>query len=235
MLRINGVSASYGPVRALEDVSVEVPEGGIVALLGANGAGKTTTLKAASGLMRPTVGTVEFNGRRIERRPAEALVSMGISHVPEGRALFAELSVRENLLLGAYTRKDRKGVEEDLERVSGYFPVLGQRPKMAAGLLSGGEQQQLAIARGLMSRPRLLLLDEPSLGLAPLVVREIFGIIERINREEGVTILLVEQDAALALKVASYGYVLEAGKVVVEGKAAELRENEAVRRSYLGY
>lgn len=235
MLKISAISASYGPVKALEDVSVEVPEGAIVTLLGANGAGKTTTLRVASGLLRPAGGTVEFRGRRTERRPAAALVSMGISHVPEGRQLFTEMSVTENLMLGGYTRRDRANVRRDAERIAEYFPVLQERSAQAAGLLSGGEQQQLAIARGMMSRPRLLLLDEPSLGLAPLVVRGIFEIIQRINKEDGVTILLVEQDAALALSVASYGYVLEAGRVVVEGDSAKLKGDEAVRRSYLGY
>jgi branched-chain amino acid transport system ATP-binding protein len=235
MLKISGISASYGPIKALEDVSVEVPEGTIVTLLGANGAGKTTTLRVASGLLRPASGTVEFRGRRTERRPAASLVSMGMSHVPEGRQLFTEMSVTENLMLGGYSRRDRAGVRRDAERMAEYFPVLRERSGQAAGLLSGGEQQQLAIARGLMSKPRLLLLDEPSLGLAPLVVRGIFEIIQRINKEEGVTILLVEQDAALALGVASYGYVLEAGRVVVAGESAKLQGDEAVRRSYLGY
>jgi len=235
MLRLSEVSASYGPVNALEGVSINVPEGTIVTLLGANGAGKSTVLRCASGLLRPSGGTVEFRGRQIQRRPSEAIVSMGIAHVPEGRELFAELTVEENLLLGAYSRRDKKGVRQDIGRMEEYFPVLRQRSTQAAGLLSGGEQQQLALARGLMSRPRLMLLDEPSLGLAPLVVRGIFEIIQRINKEDGVTILLVEQDAGLALGVASYGYVMEAGRIALKGDAERLRSDDSIRRSYLGY
>jgi len=235
MLKISGLQASYGQVLALESVSLEVPQGSIVTLLGANGAGKTTTLRVVSGLLRSQSGTVEFMGRRIDRRPPEMLVSMGISHVPEGRQLFSEMSVMENLLLGAYSRADKAGVLADVDQMFLYFPILKERREQSAGSLSGGEQQQLAIARGLMSRPRLLLLDEPSLGLAPLIVRGIFEIITRINREQGVTILLVEQDASLALSVASYGYVLETGRVVMADESAKLREDENVRRSYLGY
>ncbi len=235
MLRLSEVSASYGPVNALEGVSINVPEGTIVTLLGANGAGKSTVLRCASGLLRPSGGTVEFRGRQIQRRPSEAIVSMGIAHVPEGRELFAELTVEENLLLGAYSRRDKKGVRQDIGRMEEYFPVLRQRSTQAAGLLSGGEQQQLALARGLMSRPRLMLLDEPSLGLAPLVVRGIFEIIQRINKADGVTILLVEQDAGLALGVASYGYVMEAGRIALKGDAERLRSDDSIRRSYLGY
>ncbi len=234
MLKVSGIRASYGPVLALHDVSLEVEEGSIVTILGSNGAGKTSTLRVISGLLRASAGTVEFRGRRINRRPPDAIVSMGISHVPEGRELFTELSVQENLMLGAYTRRDR-AVKTDLERVLEYFPILAERRRQFAGSLSGGEQQQLAIARGLMSRPRLLLMDEPSLGLAPLVVQEIFRIIATINREERVTILLVEQDAELALSLAKYGYVLETGRVVIADEAARLREDESVRRSYLGY
>jgi len=235
MLKISGVSASYGPVRALTDVSLAVPDGAIVTLLGSNGAGKTTTLRVISGLLRPTGGSVEFMGRRIDRRAPESIVSMGISHVPEGRQLFVEMSVLDNLQLGAYTRRDRAGVEKDIQRMMEFFPILGQRRQAHAGLLSGGEQQQLAIARGLMSRPRLLLLDEPSLGLAPLIIRGIFEHIQRINREDGVTVLLVEQDAMLALRLATYGYVLETGRVAISAASAALREDETVRRSYLGY
>lgn len=234
MLKVSGIRASYGPVLALHDVSLEVEEGSIVTILGSNGAGKTSTLRVISGLLRASAGTVEFRGRRINRRPPDAIVSMGISHVPEGRELFTELSVQENLMLGAYTRRDR-AVKTDLDRVLEYFPILAERRRQFAGSLSGGEQQQLAIARGLMSRPRLLLMDEPSLGLAPLVVQEIFRIIATINREERVTILLVEQDAELALSLAKYGYVLETGRVVIADEAARLREDESVRRSYLGY
>ncbi len=235
MLKVRDLHAAYGPILALEGISIDVPEGGIVTLLGSNGAGKTTTLKVISGLLRPLSGTIEFMGKPIHRRSAEDIVSMGISHVPEGRQLFVELSVMENLRLGAYTRNDKAAVKTDLERVMGYFPILAERREQKAGSLSGGEQQQLAIARALMSRPRLLLLDEPSLGLAPLVVRGIFQIIKTINREEGVTILLVEQDATLALNAAAFGYVLETGRVVIADESARLREDENVRRSYLGY
>ena len=234
MLKVSGIRASYGPVLALHDVSLEVEEGSIVTILGSNGAGKTSTLRVISGLLRASAGTVEFRGRRIDRRPPNAIVSMGISHVPEGRELFTELSVEENLTLGAYTRRDGN-VKRDLERMLEYFPILAERRRQFAGSLSGGEQQQLAIARGLMSRPRLLLMDEPSLGLGPLVVQEIFRIIATINREERVTILLVEQDAELALSLAKYGYVLETGRVVIADESAKLREDESVRRSYLGY
>ena len=235
MLKVSGVSASYGPVLALSDVSLEVGEGQIITLLGANGAGKTSTLRVISGLLRASGGAVEFQGRRIDRRSPEAIVSLGISHVPEGRQLFTELTVMENLRLGAYVRRDTNGIKRDLERVCQYFPILAQRSQQPANSLSGGEQQMLAIARGLMSRPRLLLLDEPSLGLAPLVVREIFRIVKTINQEEHVTILLVEQNASLALSIAERGYVLETGRVVLADKSSRLKENETVRRSYLGY
>ena len=235
MLKVNSVSAAYGPIRALHDVSLEVSEGQIVALLGANGAGKISTLRVISGLLRPSEGSVEFLAEPIHRRPPEAIVAMGISHVPEGRELFAELTVLENLELGAYTRHDRNGIRRDIDRVCEYFPILAERRKQPAGSLSGGEQQMLAIARGLMSRPKLLLLDEPSLGLAPLLVKEIFEIIETINREEKVTILLVEQNANMALSIAAYAYVLETGRIALADTGHSLRANEAVRRSYLGY
>ncbi len=235
MLKISGVRAAYGPVQALDSVSLSVPEGAIVTLLGSNGAGKTTTLRVISGLVRPAAGTVEFMGRRIDRRPPEWIVRAGVSHVPEGRQLFADMTVLENLALGAHTRRDRKSVRADMERMFAYFPILEERRTQVAGALSGGEQQQLAIARGLMSRPRLLLLDEPSLGLAPRVIRGIFEIIQQVNKDEGVTILLVEQDASLALSLAGYGYVLETGRVVMADESARLREDEGVRRSYLGY
>ncbi len=235
MLTLKGIRASYGPVAALHDVTIEVSEGQIVALLGSNGAGKTSTLRVVSGLLRPNAGAVHFLGRRIDRRSPESIVSLGISHVPEGRQLFTELTVYENLMLGAYTRRDRQQISADLERAYGYFPILAQRRGQPAGSLSGGEQQQLAIARALMSRPRLLLLDEPSLGLAPLIVREIFEIIQTINREQHVTILLVEQDASLALAVAQHGYVLETGRLVISESSERLREDENLRRSYLGY
>lgn len=234
MLKLNEVSVSYGPVLALRDVSLEVGEGQIVALLGANGAGKSTTLRVISGVLHPSGGSVEFQGKRIDRRSPESIVSLGLSHVPEGRELFADLTVQENLMLGAYTRRDSSGVKRDLDRICEYFPILADRRRQHAGSLSGGEQQMLAIGRGLMSRPRLLLLDEPSLGLAPLIVKEIFRIIQVINQEDKVTVLLVEQNASLSLSIAQYGYVLETGRVVLEDSAEHLRGNEAVRRSYLG-
>ncbi len=235
MLKVNDVSASYGAIQALRGVSLEVSEGQIVALLGANGAGKSTTLKVISGIIRPSGGSVEFQGRPIHRRSPETIVSMGISHVPEGRQLFTELTVEENLRLGAHTRRDRDGIKRDMDLVYQYFPLLAERQKQPAGSLSGGEQQMLAIGRGLMARPKLLLLDEPSLGLGPTLVQEIFQMIKTISREEGLTVLLVEQNATMALSVSRYGYVLETGRIVLEADAAELRENETVRRSYLGY
>ncbi len=235
MLTVNGVTAAYGPVVALRDISIEVQEGEVVAVLGANGAGKTTLLRVMSGLLRPSSGSVEFQGRRIDRYSPEDIVSLGVCHVPEGRELFTGLTVLENLHLGAYIRRDRHGIRRDLDRVFQYFPVLAKRREQSAGSLSGGEQQMLAIARGLMARPKLLLLDEPSLGLAPLVTREIFSIIQTINRQEKVTILLVEQNARLALGVADRGYVLEVGRVALVDTSVNLRANENVRRSYLGY
>ena len=235
MLKVSSISAAYGPIRALHDVSLEVGEGQIVALLGANGAGKSSTLRVISGLLRPSDGSVAFLGEPIHHRSPESIVAMGISHVPEGRELFAELTVLENLELGAYTRRDRDGIRRDIDRVCEYFPILAERREQHASSLSGGEQQMLAIARGLMSRPKLLLLDEPSLGLAPLIVKEIFKIIETINREEKVTILLVEQNANMALSIAAYAYVLETGRIALADTGPSLRENEAVRRSYLGY
>ena len=235
MLKVSSVSAAYGPIRALHDVSLEVREGQIVTLLGANGAGKSSTLRVISGVVRPSSGSVEFLGQRLDHRSPERIVAMGISHVPEGRELFPELTVAENLSLGAYTRRDRDGIRQDVDRVYEYFPILAQRRQQHASSLSGGEQQMLAIGRGLMSRPRLLLLDEPSLGLAPLLVKEIFQIIHTINREEKMTILLVEQNASMALSIAAYAYVLETGRVVLADTAPALRGNETVRRSYLGY
>jgi branched-chain amino acid transport system ATP-binding protein len=235
LLNVQDLHASYGPVLALQGVSLHVPEGGVIAVLGPNGAGKSSTLRAISGLLRPSSGTIEFAGQRIDRLSPEAIVRLGISQVPEGRQTFSELTVRENLMIGAYSRRDGAGVKQDLDRVFSYFPVLAERTKQTAGLLSGGEQQMLAIGRALMARPRLLLLDEPSMGLAPLLVREIFSIIETINKEERLTIVVVEQDANLALHIAQHGYVLEAGAVVLDDAAARLRANEAVRRAYLGY
>ncbi len=235
MLSLRDVEASYGPVEALRGVSIDVPSGSIVAVLGANGAGKSSTLRAISGLLRPARGHIEFDGRRIDRLAPEKIVQFGVSQVPEGRQIFSEMTVMENLRLGAYTRREGSGVRADLDRVFSYFPVLGERRKQQAGLLSGGEQQMLAIGRALMARPRLLLLDELSLGLAPLLVRDIFRIVKAINEADGLTILLVEQDAKAALDIAERGYVLETGRVVLEDSAVRLRENEAVRRSYLGY
>jgi branched-chain amino acid transport system ATP-binding protein len=235
VLRVVDIHVAYGPILALHGVSLEVPEGGIVTLLGPNGAGKSTTLRTISGLMHPTSGTIEFEGKRTDRLAAEQVVSLGISQVPENRQLFAELTVMENLRLGAWGRHDRNSMRSDFEQVFEYFPILQQRQKQVAGTLSGGEQQMLAIGRGLMARPRLLMLDEPSLGLAPLVTREIFEIIKKINDEQKVTILLVEQNANLSLEIAQYGYVLETGRVVLGDTSANLRRSESVRQSYLGY
>ena len=235
MLQVKEIAAAYGPIKALHDVSLEVPEGSIIAVLGANGAGKTSTLRAISGLLRPSDGSIEFEGQRIDHLAPEEIVSRGIVQVPEGRELFVELTVLENLRLGAYARRDRDGVKKDLQQVFDYFPILAERKNQMAGTLSGGEQQMLAIARGLMARPRLLLLDEPSLGLAPKVTREIFEIIQTINQEGRVSILLVEQNANLALSIAEHGYVLETGRIVLSDSGQNLRQDEAVRRSYLGY
>jgi branched-chain amino acid transport system ATP-binding protein len=241
LLSLRAVHAAYGPVLALRGVSLDVPAGAIVAVLGANGAGKTSTLRAVSGVLRPTHGAhpqcciIEFQGERIDRASPERIVRLGISQVPEGRQLFTELTVLENLRLGAYARGNGGEVRRDLDRVLSYFPVLGERRRQQAGLLSGGEQQMLAIGRALMAKPRVLLLDEPSLGLAPMLVREIFRIIKAINEQEQLTILVVEQNANMSLDIARHGYVLETGRVVLDDSAAHLRQNESVRRSYLGY
>ena len=235
LLSLNDVHASYGPVQALRGISLVVAEGGIVSVLGPNGAGKSSTLRAISGLLRVTSGTVEFDGQRIDHMSPERIVQLGISQVPEGRQIFGELTVRENLMLGAWTRRDRENVSRDIDRICSYFPVLGERQTQRASLLSGGEQQMLAIGRALMAKPRLLLLDEPSLGLAPLLVRELFGIIASISEKEGLTILVVEQDVNLALGIAQYGYLLETGTVALDDSAEHLLGNEQVRRSYLGY
>ena len=235
MLRVNNLRAQYGPVVALRDVSLEVPDGKVITVLGANGAGKSTLLRAVSGLVQPSAGTVEYEGRPIQGLAAEKIVRLGISQVPEGRQIFTQMSVIENLRLGAYVRRDRAGVAADFDRIYGYFPVLARRRDQVAGTLSGGEQQMLAIGRALMARPKLLLLDEPSLGLAPLIVRDIFGNIRAISEQEKLTVLVVEQDASAALGIADYAYVLETGRVALSDTAAGLRENEAVRRSYLGY
>jgi branched-chain amino acid transport system ATP-binding protein len=234
LLELEDVRARYGPVQALLGVSLTVGEGEAVTVLGANGAGKTTTLRAISGTVRRS-GRIAFAGRSIVGRAPEAVARAGIAHVPEGRGTLTELSVRENLRVGAYVRRDRNAVAEDERRVLGYFPQLADRARQRAGTLSGGEQQMLALARALMLRPRLLLLDEPSLGLAPLVVAEIFRIVRELNEEEGLAVLVVEQNAALALEASSRAYVLEVGRVAVEGPSADLRRDESVRRSYLGY
>jgi branched-chain amino acid transport system ATP-binding protein len=233
LLKLEGVSTYYGPIQALKEVTLEVEEGAIVAVLGANGAGKTTLMNTISGLVHPRAGEITFQGRRIDRLPAERIVRLGISLVPEGRQLFPDLTVWENLRMGAFIQRDHRGIKESLERVFAHFPVLRERRGQLAGTLSGGEQQMLAIARGLMARPRLLLLDEPSLGLSPVLVRELFRIIRELNRE-GTTLLLAEQNAHMALTTAMRGYILETGRLALSGPAAELRANERVRQLYLG-
>ncbi len=234
LLEVEKLEAFYGPVRALHGISFSIPTGGITTILGANGAGKTTTLRAVCGIVK-TTGTIVFDGERIDGKATEDIARRGIGHVPEGRGTFVELSVEENLRLGAYTRRDKAGVAHDFERVYEHFPVLKERSDQQAGTLSGGEQQMLAIARALMLRPRLLVMDEPSFGLAPLIVEDIFRIMRTINKEDGVAILLVEQNASMALDLASYAYLLETGKVVMHESAEALQRDESVRRSYLGY
>ena len=234
LLSIENASVHYQKVAALKGVSLEVDERSIVTIIGANGAGKSTTLRAISGLARLSGGSISFAGERIDGRPPEAVVAMGIGHVPEGRRVFPELTVYENLMTGAFLRTDRTGIDADLEEVYEHFPRLKERRSQWAKTLSGGEQQMLAIGRALMGRPKLLLLDEPSMGLAPLLVQEIGRMIAALNRERGVPVVLVEQNAALALELARYAYVLETGAVALEGPAAELRTNDHVRRAYLG-
>ena len=234
LLEVKALKAFYGQTQAIYDVGFDIPEGGITTLLGANGAGKTTTLRAICNMVR-TEGTVRFAGKDVVGMPTEEIVRLRIAHVPEGRGTFTALTVDENLRIAAYTRKDKAGVKEELERVFGYFPRLKERIQQQAGTLSGGEQQMLAIARALMLKPRLMLLDEPSFGLAPLIVVEIFRIMKRINEEEQVSMLLVEQNAALALDLASHAYVLETGKVVMSGPSEVIKNDENVRKSYLGY
>lgn len=234
MLTLNGLETFYGHIQALHGISLEVPEGRIVTLLGANGAGKTTTLKTISGLTPPTRGTVEFLGRRLDRLAPEKIVRLGISHVPEGREVFQELTVTENLKMGAYTRRDTREIAASLETVYTHYPILHERRTQLAGTLSGGEQQMLAIGRALMARPRLLLLDEPSLGLAPKLVEDIFRIIQEINARDGITVLLVEQNANKALRIAHYGYVLETGRLTLADTASQLLQNDHIRRAYLG-
>jgi branched-chain amino acid transport system ATP-binding protein len=233
LLELSGVQARYGALQALHGINLTVDEGEIVAVLGANGAGKTTTLRAVSGTVK-TNGNIVFGGERIGRHGPEAVAREGIAHVPEGRGTFADLTVRENLRLGAHVRPRGKA-KADYDRVLRRFPILAERQRQVAGTLSGGEQQQLALARALMQRPKLLLLDEPSLGLAPRVVAEIFRTVAELNEEDGLSVLVVEQNANLALETSSRAYVLEVGRVAVAGTSAELRRHESVRRSYLGY
>jgi len=233
MLQVKDINVYYGAIHALKGVSLEVPPGKIVTLIGANGAGKSTTLRTISGLLKPKSGEILFEGQNIAGIPAQDIVRMGISQVPEGRRIFANLTVLENLEMGAYIRKDSKQVKADLARVFERFPRLNERRSQLAGTLSGGEQQMLAMGRALMSQPRILLLDEPSMGLAPLLVKEIFSIIKEIN-ESGTTVLLVEQNANMALSIADYAYVMETGRITLAGTAAELLQSEAVRKAYLG-
>lgn len=234
MLEIKNLAVNYGAIAALHGISLSVPNGQIVTLIGANGAGKTTTLKTISGLLKPASGEIVYDGQDITGLPPHRIVARGVSQSPEGRMIFANLTVHENLQLGAYLQKDRETIRRELGRVFALFPRLKERDKQIAGTLSGGEQQMLAIGRALMSRPRLLLLDEPSLGLAPLLVKTIFEKIVEINREQGLTILLVEQNANLALEISHLAYVLETGNVVLQGSSAELRQNPKVKSAYLG-
>src|SRR5712691_990458 len=234
LLEVNNIETYYGPIMAIRGVSFAVPKGRIVTILGANGAGKTTILKTVSGVMDSQKGTVVFQGRPIHGMDPDRVMRLGLSHVPEGREVFPFLSVRENLRMGAYTRADADGIARDMEMVYGYFPVLKARAEQRAGQLSGGEQQMLAISRALMARPKMMLLDEPSLGLSPKLVKEIFDIIGRINTEQGVTVLLVEQNANMALHIADYGYVLEVGRIVMEDTCARLLEKDDIKEFYLG-
>jgi len=234
MLTIQGLGVSYGAIRALQGVSIEVPEGGIVTLIGGNGAGKSTTLRTVSGLIRPQAGTITYCGERIDGMAPHRIVQRGLCHVPEGRMVFANLSVRENLAMGAYLVRDQAAVRREREFVFGMFPRLAEREKQLAGTLSGGEQQMLSIGRALMSMPRFLMLDEPSLGIAPLLVKSIFARIREINETRRITILLVEQNANLALEIASHGFVLESGQVILQDDSAVLRADPRVRSAYLG-
>lgn len=234
LLEIRGLSASYGTIQALSNVSLTVLKGGIVALLGSNGAGKSTTLNAISHLVEPSAGKVIFDGQAIHKLRADEIVRRGLVQLPEGREVFKDMSVRENLELGAFLQSNRRDVAEDFDKVFAMFPLLKERSEQQASTLSGGEQQMLAIGRALMSRPRLLMFDEPSMGLSPLLVEQIFQTIVRLNREQGLTILLVEQNVRLALTVANYGYILENGEIGLEGPAKQLMNDPAVRRAYLG-
>ncbi len=234
VLQVRNVETFYGPIMAIRGVSLTVPRGKIVTILGANGAGKTTLLKTVSGVMDPEKGQVLLEGQEIQGREPDYIVRAGVAHVPEGREVFPFLSVEENLAMGAYTRSDRDQVPTDLEMVYSYFPILKERRNQQAGTLSGGQQQMLAIGRGLMTKPRVMLLDEPSLGLSPLLVQEIFGIIKRLNEEQAVTMMLVEQNASVALKTAHYGYVLEIGRIVMAADADKLLASEDIQEFYLG-
>jgi branched-chain amino acid transport system ATP-binding protein len=234
ILNLANVESAYGPIRAIRGVSLKVAQGEIAAVLGSNGAGKTTILKTISGIIDPRRGVVEFKGESITAKDPAVIVQRGLSHVPEGREVFPLLSVRDNLLMGAYTRKDRDAVGRDIETVYGYFPILKERATQDAGLLSGGQQQMLAISRAIMAAPELILLDEPSLGLSPRLTKEIFEIIVRINRERGTSMLLVEQNANMALNASDYGYVLENGRIVMEDTCAALREKDDIKEFYLG-
>ncbi len=233
VLEIKDLHVYYGAIHAIKGISIKVPQGKIITLIGANGAGKTTTLSTISGLVKARSGKIFFNGVDITNKPAHAINRMGIAMVPEGRRIFPGLTVYENLMMGAYNRKDKEGIKEDLEWIFSLFPRLKERLSQMGGTLSGGEQQMLAISRALMSRPRLLMMDEPSLGLAPILVEEVFEVIQKINKE-GTTILLVEQNAYGALRISDYGYVLETGNIVLEGPSSELLENEMVKKAYLG-
>ena len=233
MLKIENLSVSYGGIQALRGISLEVPDGKIVTLIGANGAGKSTTLRTVTGLVKASSGSIQWNGEELLGKSIDKIVGSGIAMSPEGRRVFADMSVVENLRIGAYLRKDKAGVEEDIQWVYGLFPRLEERSWQLAGTLSGGEQQMLAVGRALMSRPKLMMLDEPSLGLAPLVVQDIFSIIREINRQ-GVTVLLIEQNANMALKIADLAYVLETGNITMSGTGAELLADERVREAYLG-
>lgn len=233
MLKVNNIDVFYGNIHALKEVSLEVNEGEIVTLIGANGAGKSTLLKTLSGLLKPKKGEVLYQTQQIGGKPAQVIVKNGISHVPEGRRVFSTMSVEENLELGAYLRTDREEIKKDIANVYELFPILGERRKQPSGTLSGGEQQMLAMGRALMAKPKLLLLDEPSMGLAPLIVKQIFEIIKMVN-EQGTTVLLVEQNANMALSIANRAYVIETGKIVLSGTAKELQESEQVKAAYLG-
>lgn len=235
MLKIENLAVSYGSIKALHGITLRVPEKSIVTLIGANGAGKSTTLRAISGLVRAASGTVKYDGQDITNLPAHKIVARGLCHVPEGRMVFANLTVEENLRMGAYLRKDTQGIREDLDYCFHVFPRLKERLTQLSGTLSGGEQQMLAIGRAVMSKPRCLMLDEPSLGIAPILVRNIFKQIVAINQERGITVLLVEQNANLALKISSFGYVLETGKVILENTATALQNDPQVQAAYLGH